>query len=125
MKLLENYCEETRNRIRSILVENGKKNGFQKGDKHPKWNGGIKRNVEGYILVLVSSDSPYYKMSDNGYIRRGRLIMAESLGRCINPEEVVHHISGIRDDDRIENLRLLKNHSEHVVLHHKLRKLSK
>ena len=122
---LEMYCEETRDWIRSTLIENGKKNGFQKGDKHPRWNGGIKKKKDGYILVLISSGSPYYKMNDSGYIRRSRLMMAESLGRCLNPEEIVHHCNGITNDDRIENLKLLKNHSEHATLHHGLRKLSK
>jgi len=124
MKLKE-YCVETRNRLKGVMIENGKKYGFQKGDKHPKWNGGIKKNAEGYILVLISSDSPYYEMSDNGYVRRGRLIIAKSLGRCLNPEEIVHHCNGIIDDDHIENLRLLKSHKEHATLHHKLRKLLK
>lgn len=122
---LEMYCEETRDWIRSTLIENGKKNGFQKGDKHPRWNGGIKKKRDGYILVLISSGSPYYKMNDSGYIRRSRLIMAESLGRCLNQEEIVHHCNGITNDDRIENLKLLKNHGEHTTLHHRLRKLSK
>ena len=124
MKLKE-YCVETRNRLKSAMIENGKKNGFQKREKHPRWNGGIKRNSEGYVLILISSDSPYYKMSDCGYVRRSRLIMAKNLGRCLSSEEIVHHCNGIIDDDRIENLKLLKNHNEHAILHHKLRKLSK
>ena len=49
-----------------------------------------------------------------------RKIMEENIGRKLRTKEIVHHINGNREDNRIENLMLFKNQSEHIKYHHKI-----
>lgn len=63
---------------------------------------------DGYLEVCIPSTHPYFCMASKGRqtILVHRLVMAEYLGRPLGAKEIVHHINGIRDDNRIENLLL-------------------
>ena len=52
----------------------------------------------------------------DGLIDEHRLVMEQYLGRKLRPDEVVHHINGNKQDNRIENLEVMTN-SEHARLH--------
>jgi hypothetical protein len=81
------------------------------------WGGGRSRDKDGYIQVY----SPTHPYKDHrGYVYEHRLIMEACLGRVLEPTEVVHHINGIEDDNRIENLMRFDSHSEHMKWHQKM-----
>ena len=78
------------------------------GSRCGNWKGG-KVVVKGHIKVR-NTEHPH---GHNGYVYEHRLVMEEYLGRYLNPWEVVHHINGIKSDNRLENLELVKNKSNH------------
>lgn len=94
---------------------------FQQGANHPMWKGGVRKTKHGYYLVYVPNHPS--KPAYGNYIRRSRYVMEQLLGRTLKAEEVVHHINGIKDDDRIENLQWLPSQSVHRKLHYLQRKL--
>jgi HNH endonuclease len=58
---------------------------------------------EGYLLVKAHGHPAATK---KGYVFQHRLVMEQVLGRYLLPEENVHHMNGVRDDNRPENLEL-------------------
>jgi hypothetical protein len=78
-------------------------------------NGGKTIDKHGYVLVLAPLDHPHPNSA--GYIREHRLVMEQHMERYLNSEEVVHHRNGIKDDNRLENLRLYAAHSHHFSEH--------
>lgn len=78
----------------------------QCGDNHPRWKGGHQES-NGYILIKLQTTDFFYPMVNNtGYVGEHRLIMAQHLGRNLQPWEIIHHKNGVRSDNRLRNLEL-------------------
>lgn len=80
------------------------------GDKSPAWRGG-KGTVNKAGYLVVNRHGKVYLVH--------RLTMEEHLGRTLRKGETVHHINGIKTDNRIENLELCHSQSEHVSKNHR------
>lgn len=64
------------------------------------------KNKNGYINIIVNFEDFKYLTSNHTTMLEHRLVMAKHLGRPLFKHENVHHINGIKDDNRIENLEL-------------------
>jgi len=79
------------------------------------WRGGTGVTRYGYIEVYVGHDHPM--ANSRGRVNRPRLVMSKRLGRPLESNELVHHLNGIKTDDRPENLSLTTRRT-HPTLHH-------
>jgi HNH endonuclease len=91
---------------------------FLKGSKHPDWKGGRSKN-QGYIFVYAP-ESFSCKVRGKTSIAEHILVVESRLRRRLKDGEHIHHINGIRDDNRIENLQILTKE-----IHFKIHKLKK
>jgi len=83
---------------------NGKANILRR--KPEMWYEGPKGYIQGAVWVNGKKRS----------VRQHRWFMEQHIGRELRPWEDVHHINGIKTDNRIENLRIIP-HGAHSTLH--------
>lgn len=76
------------------------------GPETSNWKGGRCLSSSGYILVNVNRKQRL----------EHRVVMERHLGRRLKPHEVVHHVDHNRQNNAIENLRLMSQ-SDHMRLH--------
>lgn len=75
-----------------------------KGEKHHSWRGGKHLHC-GYVFLHI----------DGKNVREHRYVMEKHLGRKLNEDEHIHHINGIRNDNRLKNLQIVSN-QEHALI---------
>ena len=95
--------------------------GFKTGDKHPRFNGYRTNETRtGYIRVYKPDDS---RCSRNGYIGEHILVWEDTHNMPLPEGWVVHHLNGIKNDNRPVNLVGLPNRTHHRVLAEKAKRI--
>lgn len=89
-----------------------------RGNKNWNWKGG--KFIDGFGYVHIRRLN--YPFAINGCVREHRLVIEEARKITLNPWMIVHHINGIKNDNRLENLRVMSK-GEHTTLHNKCRSL--
>jgi hypothetical protein len=117
------FTEEHKQNVKKAQIEYYKRNpNIQKGKNNHFWKGGKFKNTQGYIMIK-NHNHPF--RNNSNYVSEHRLIMEKKIKRYLTPIEVVHH-KGIkylmndirnRQDNRIKNLELFANESEHRKFH--------
>lgn len=70
------------------------------------WKGGRTVTARGYVQVRAEDEIGWAMSALHGYVMEHRLVMAQNLGRPLADYETVHHINGVKTDNRLENLQL-------------------
>lgn len=86
----------------------------QRKENNDYWRGGRTRHSNGYVYVKQKGHPRALKAGD--YVLEHILVAEKVIGRYLRPDEIVHHINGIKDDNRPENL-YITNLAEHTRMH--------
>jgi hypothetical protein len=76
------------------------------------WKGGKFKTGSGYIYILNRN---HPNATKNGYVFEHRLVAEKKIGRYLNKFEHVHHLNGIKDDNRPENLEVINGYTHSLI----------
>lgn len=85
------------------------------------WKGGRTIASNGYALVRVGIN--HHLADVRGYAYEHRIIAEKKIGRRLRKGEQVHHINGIKADNRPANIQVLSGTAEHRSQHRKRKDL--
>ena len=79
-----------------------------------------KRKIrKGYVWIYKPNHR--YSKTKKGWISEHRAVVEDFIGKSLKSGECIHHINMHKKDNKIENLMLFKNNSEHAKFHTKIK----
>lgn len=71
------------------------------GERHPSWKGGRFHQKSGYVFVMSPS---HPRANKGGYVPEHILVWEEAHNHPLPENWIIHHINGIKGDNRPKNL---------------------
>jgi len=105
-RLQEMGCARSRQEALEVYR---KTHSFRRGKENSNWKGG-KRNNHGYIQAYAPL---HPRAVNNRYVMEHILVWEQANGESLPKDWVVHHLNGVRNDNRIENLFALPYRKHH------------
>lgn len=96
-----------------LAVKKGRRE-YSKLSDHASWKGGTTKHDAGY--VRRKSPGHHRAEKHTSYVFDHILVAEKKIGRKLKRDECVHHINGIKDDNRQENIEVMTK-SEHMSFH--------
>jgi len=93
----------------------GHQNRGRFGPLNWSWKNARYRHPSGYIQMCHRGVNTYEHI----------LIAEKALGRPLPKGAEVHHVNGIKDDNRNQNLVICENHAYHFLLHARMKERAK
>jgi hypothetical protein len=121
-KLLIRYQVPIRSQSENLLLSWEKGNRiihFLSGPDHPQWKGG-KRAKKGYKMIKRTG---HHHAGVDGYVMEHILVWEEHNNKKLPKGWVIHHLNGIKDDNRPDNLIALPDRKHKRVLAEKAKKI--
>jgi len=80
------------------------------GEKNPQWKGGRKTTEDGYVYLLMPN---HPRANKSRYVLEHLLVWEQVHNKPLPKDWVIHHLNGIKSDNRPENLIAMKR-GEHT-----------
>lgn len=111
-KVLKQMDVPIRNQSEAKKLAGWNSGQYQKGKNNPNWKGGRNLDSDGYIRLL----KPKHPRANGGYVFEHIVIWEKAHNKKLPKGWVIHHLNGIKDDNRIENLLALSDQKHKFVI---------